>query len=79
MMLTIALFAVTGFASLVAWVLGYAPLYVPVVIYLTLAVIVTAVLIWHVSESDCQKKYDVADCEWGRSPFVPATQEVEND
>ncbi len=43
------------------------------------AVIVTAVLIWHVSESDCQKKYDVADCEWGRSPFVPATQEVEND
>ena len=48
MMLTIAMFAVTGFAALVAWALGYAPLYVPVVIYLTLAVIVLSAIAYEI-------------------------------
>jgi len=52
MMLTIAMFAITGFASLVAWVLGYAPLYVPVVIYLTLAVIVLSAAAYDILNGD---------------------------
>ena len=52
MMLTIALFAITGFAALVVWVLGYAPLYVPMIIYITLAVIVLSAIAHEILKGD---------------------------
>jgi hypothetical protein len=35
---------------------------------------VIAFVAFQVSESRCQESYDVADCEWSRSPFTPAAR-----
>ena len=47
-----------------------------IVISITLAFCVFfALAIWHITEAECQLKYDVSDCEWSRTPFTPTMQD----
>ena len=43
-----------------------------------LGVVVTllaALFVFHAEESNCQQTYNVADCYWGQSPFLPAVDQ----
>lgn len=46
-------------------------------IYGIIIMVLLAIFAWHVAESDCQHKYDVADCtiDWNA---VPVSQEKPN-
>lgn len=37
--------------------------------------IVTAVIVWHIEESECQQEHNVADCAWTINPFTPVPPE----
>ncbi len=44
-------------------------------VLLILINVFSAVLLFSIVENDCQRKHDVFDCEWARTPFLPVTPE----